>query len=77
MFWSLDDDHFMSIEELLQHFEWLLQVVGLIVANRRTPYLCLDMQSLERPEFKKLQDREALTTVFAKISDAGALIERS
>ena len=77
LFWSLDDDRFMSIDELLQQFDWLAQVVELIVSSGRTPYLCLDMQSLERPEFQKLQDREKLTAIFAKISDSGALIERS
>jgi hypothetical protein len=53
LFWSLDDDVIMNIEELLQHLEWLAQVVDLIATHRRTPYLCLDMQSLERPEFNR------------------------
>ena len=52
-------------------------MVDLIATHRRTPYLCLDMQSLERPEFNSPQDRELLTTVLARMSDAGALIERS
>jgi len=76
-FWSLDDGRSMSIEELLQQFDWLAQVVDLIVSSGRTPYLCLDMQSLERPEFQKPQDRENLTAILARISDSGALIERS
>ena len=44
LFWSLDDDVIMDIEELIQHLEWLAQVIDLIAAHRRTPYLCLDMQ---------------------------------
>jgi hypothetical protein len=72
----LDGGRIMSIEELLQQFDWLARVIDLVVSSGRIPYLCLDMQSLERPEFQKLQDREKLA-IFAKTSDAGALIERS